>query len=79
MRTRCNFYVIVSKSNSGKITPAVSNQLMEGRWYWDIQGYEIGRMLGNEVKVEWRATITYLGYVIIIPWKVILTNIIRWY
>jgi hypothetical protein len=30
-RTRCNFYAIVQKSNSGKITSAVSNQSMEGR------------------------------------------------
>jgi hypothetical protein len=30
-RTRCNFYAIVEKGNSGKITSAVSNQSMEGR------------------------------------------------
>ncbi len=34
-------------------------------------GYEIGRMLGNEFKVELKVTITYLRYVIITPWKVI--------
>jgi hypothetical protein len=31
-------------------------------------------MLGNEFKVELKATITYLGYVIITPWKVIYTR-----
>ncbi len=78
-RTRCNLYAIVQKSNSGKITSAVSNQLMVGRWYWDVWGYEIGRMLGNEFKVELKATITYLGYVIITLEGNINTYIIRWY
>ncbi len=31
MRTRRNFYAIVEKSNSCKITSAMSNQLMVGR------------------------------------------------
>jgi hypothetical protein len=79
MRTRCSFYAIVLNSNSGKITSAMSNQSMVGRWYWDIWGYEIVRMLGNEFKVEWKVTITYLGCDIITPWNVILTYIIRWY
>jgi hypothetical protein len=30
-RTRCNFYVIVSKINSRKITSAISNQSKVGR------------------------------------------------
>ncbi len=57
----------------------MSNQSMVGRWYWDIWGYEIVWMLGNEFKVEWKVTITHLGCDIITPWKVILTYIIRWY
>ncbi len=55
-------------SNSGKITSAMSNQSMVGRWYWDIWGYEFVRMLGNEFKVELKVTITYLGCDIITPW-----------
>ncbi len=39
--------------------------------------YEIVRMLGNEFKVEWKVTLTYLGSNIITPRKVILTYIIR--
>ena len=50
-RTRCNYYAIVKKSNSGKITSAMSNQLMVGRWFWEIWGYEIVRTLGNEFKI----------------------------
>ncbi len=53
-RTRSNFYAIVWKSNSGKITSAMSNQSMVGRWYWDIWGYEIVRMLGNEFRLNGR-------------------------
>jgi hypothetical protein len=34
-------------------------------------------MLGNKFKVELEVTITYLRYVIITPWKVILTYIVR--
>ncbi len=36
-RTRCNFYAIFVKSNSGKITSAMSNQSMVGD---DIEAYE---------------------------------------
>ncbi len=78
-RTRCNFYAIVSKRYSGKTISAMSNQSMVGRWYWDIWGYEIVRTLCNEFKVEWKVTLIYVGFDINIPWKVILTYIIRWY
>ncbi len=56
----------------------MSNQSIVGRWYWDIWGYEIVGPQSNEFKVEWKLTVTYLGCDIIIPLKVILTNIIRW-
>ena len=52
---------------------AMSNQSMVERWYWDIWGYDIVRMLGNEFKVEWKVTLSYVGCNINIPWKVILT------
>ncbi len=45
------------KKSCRKITSAVSNQSMVGRWYWDIWGYEIARTLDNEFKVEWKVTI----------------------
>ncbi len=77
MRTWCNFYVIVKKSNSCKITSAMSNQSMAGRWYQDILGYEIVGPQRNEFKVKWKVTVIYWGCDTIIPWKVILTYIIR--
>ncbi len=42
-RTRYNFYAIVKKSNSGKITSAVSNQLRKED---DIKTYEGMKLVG---------------------------------